>query len=83
MRPRLGRNLVLIGRITGALIAAWLVEVAILVTLKAIAGLDPADLTSAIAAPGTPVNGLLNTLLLLTPEVLLARAIYRRLARSR
>jgi hypothetical protein len=66
-----------------ASVAAWFVLVMVLLVLYFAFGFDGAELTATIAAPGSFVNGALNTLYLLIPEFFLARAIYRRLVAPR
>ena len=62
-----------------AIVAAWFVVVFALLIPYFVIGFNPADLIARIAAPGTPVNGVLNALWLLIPEFFLARWMYRRL----
>jgi hypothetical protein len=77
MRPTLRR----IALATVAIVVAWIVEVMLLLFLYAVVRLDPGNLAAVIAAPNTPANGVINALILLAPEYVFARAIYRRMVR--
>ena len=83
MRRRVADDLHRLVRVSVAIVAAWFVEVMALIVLKAVFGIDPAYVSMAVAAPGTAVNALINTVLLLVPEFVLARALYRRWAAPR